>query len=132
MKAGGEKDIANLSQDSYGEEGVSSKAYTSKLPLSLINLKYSLNPKVFQKSVTQKNLELLLFSRHYSRRTPNPQVMETVSHKDSPKTMRAQYESKDFHPWIQSGSVPGTRDSTMKNTETVLVLKELAFQQRRH
>lgn len=57
--------------------------------------------------------------------------METVSHKDIPKTMRAQCEPKDFYPWIQSGSVPGTRDSTVKNTEIVLVFKEFTFQERK-
>ena len=73
---------------------------------------------MFFRTVTQKNLELLLFSRQYSRRTPKPQVIETVSHKDIPETMRTQCESKDFHPWIQSGCVPDTRDSiTTKKTQ---------------
>lgn len=49
------KDFANLSQDSYRGKGLSFKAYTNKLFLSLpINLKYFLNSKVFQKYVRQK------------------------------------------------------------------------------
>lgn len=42
--------------------------------------------------------------------------MEAAYHKDIPKTIRTQCESKDFHTWIQSGPMPDTRDSTTTTT----------------
>lgn len=56
--------------------------------------------------------------------------MGAVSHNDMPNITRAQCEPEDFHPWIQLGSVLGTRDSTRKNTEIALALKEFTVQQR--